>query len=101
MSLVILSEAKYPFAWIFRYAQNDKNPAVAVSPLFKKALRFWLDFLARFLPCRFALIMYKTARLLPYLVILSEAKYPQNQSMDSSPAAQNDKNLAFAVRLFF
>ena len=42
--------------------------------------------------------MYKTARLLPYPVILSEAKYPQNQSMDSSPAAQNDKAQTNALR---
>ena len=36
-------------------------------------------------------LIFCVARLLPYPVILSEAKYPQNQSVDSSPAAQNDK----------
>jgi len=49
---------------------------------FEKALPFlwlaWLCFCARFLRLwRVALIMYKAARLLPYPVILSEAKYPQ------------------------
>ena len=73
-------QAKNPHLnkWIFRFLRKLKMT---------KACR-----------CRVALIMYKATRLLPYLVILSEAKYPQNQSMDSSPAAQNDKAQTNALR---
>ena len=38
---------------------------------------------------------------MPYLVILSAAKYPQNQNMDSSPAAQNDKTLPLPCAFSF
>ena len=63
--------------------------------------RLWLAFLG-FLPA-FSLNKKATAWLLlaPFwhcLVILSAAKYPQNQSVDSSPAAQNDKAQTNALR---